>query len=83
MTHHDVVSDLRHRGQHSRLRPHHNGARGRRRQRLPGEEGGALVLGQRVGVQVVAGAGQAGHAVPGGGAQTALSQMQSRDIEDI
>ena len=41
------------------------------------------MLGQGVGVQVVTGAGQAGHAVSGGGAQAALSQMQSRGEESL
>ena len=39
------------------------------------------MLGQGVGVQVVTGAGQAGHAVSGGGPQTALGQMQSTGAE--
>ena len=39
------------------------------------------MLGQGVGVQVVTGAGQAGHAVSGGGTQAALGQMQSTGAE--
>ena len=74
VAHHDVIPGLGHR---VRGVAHHDGGRGRGRERGAGEECGALVFGQGVGVQVVAGAGQAGHAVAGGGAQTALGQMQS------
>ena len=72
-----MVSNLGHGGEDRGLGPHHDGSWGRGRERGPGEESGALVLGQGVGVQVMTGAGQAGHAVSGGGAQTALSQVQS------
>jgi len=49
----------------------------RRRERFTGEEGGALVFSDGVGVQVVAGAGQAGHGVAWGGAHAAFGQMKS------
>jgi len=52
----------------------------RRREGLAGEEGGALVLGDWVGVEVVAGAGQAGHGVARRGAHAAFGQMKSETI---
>ena len=76
-----MVTDLGHGGEGSRLGSHHDGPGGRGRERGPGEEGCALVFGQGVGVQVVTGAGQTGHAVSGGRAQTALGQMQSTAAE--
>ena len=75
MTDHDVLPHGGDGRENGRLGAHNDPGRGRR-ERLPGEEGGSLVLGERVGVEVVAGAGEAGHGVARGGRQAALSQME-------
>ena len=75
MTHHDVLPHGGHDGQCGGLRPDHHPGRGGEAG-LTGEEGGALVLGERVGAQVVGGAGQAGHRVAGRGGEVALSQVE-------
>ena len=76
MADHDVLPHGGDGGQDGGLGSHHDPGRGRR-ERLPGEEGRALVLGQRVGVEVVAGAGQAGHGVARGGLQAALREVEA------
>ena len=75
MTHHDVLPGGGEDGEGGGLGPHHYPGPGGRAG-LPGEEGGALVLGQGVGVEVVAGACQTGDGVARGGAQAALSQVE-------
>jgi len=76
MTNNYVVTDSRNWRQGSGLGSDDNLTR-RRWKRFSGEEGGSFVLGDGVGVEVVAGAGQAGHGVAGGGAHAPLCQMKS------
>ena len=75
VTHHDVLPHRGHGGEGGGLGPDHDPGGGGRGG-LSGEEGGALVLGEGVGVEVVGGAGEAGHGVARGGAQAALSQVE-------
>ena len=76
MTNNYVVTNSRNWRQGSGLGSDDNLTR-RRWKRFSGEEGGSFVLGDGVGVEVVAGAGQAGHGVAGGGAHAPLCQMKS------
>ena len=76
MADHDVLPHGGDGGQDGRLGADDDPGRGRR-EGLPSEESRPLVLGERVGVEVVAGAGEAGHGVARGGAHAPLCQMKS------